>query len=74
MDIQSLTNFFMWCTIINGAHTIQTTDASSWNNVTLVGQVELNTNDYIEVWAKASQAITLETASAFLTIKGVFKP
>lgn len=61
-------------TIINGAHVIQTTGNSDWNNVTLVGQVELAQNDYIEVFAKASQSLTLETASAFLTIKGVFKP
>ena len=61
-------------TIINGAHMIQTTDNDDWNNITLVGQVEMTTDDYIEVWAKASQNLTLETASAFLTIKGVFKP
>ncbi len=60
--------------IIPGAHAIQTTDNSEWSNLTLVGQVELAQNDYIEVWAKASQSLTLETASAFLTIKGVFKP
>ena len=60
--------------IIQGAHTIQTTSNSEWNNLTLVGQVELAQNDYIEVWAKASANLTLETASAYLTIKGVFKP
>jgi hypothetical protein len=61
-------------TIINGAHMIQTTDNSEWNNMTIVGQVELTQNDYIEVWAKSSAALTLETASAFITISGVFKP
>lgn len=61
-------------TIINGAHNICTTDNDDWANVTLVGQAELNQNDYIEIWAKASQSITLETASAFLTVAGNFKP
>ena len=61
-------------TIISGAHMIQTTDNDDWNNMTLVGNTELTTNDYIEIWAKASQAITLETASSFLTIKSVYTP
>lgn len=60
-------------TIIGGAHMIQTADNSEWNNMTLVGQVELATNDYIEVFVKADAAVTLEMASAFLTIKGVYK-
>jgi hypothetical protein len=59
---------------ISGAHVIQSTDNSEWHNLTLVGQVEIAQNDYIEVWAKSSQNLTLETASAFLTVKGVFKP
>jgi hypothetical protein len=61
-------------TIISGAHMIQTTDSAAWNNMTLVGQTELATNDYIEVFAKADSTITLETASAFLTIKAVYEP
>lgn len=61
-------------TIVAGAHMIQTTNSADWNNMTLVGQVELAQNDYIEVFAKSSTALTLETASAFLTIKGVYKP
>lgn len=61
-------------TILAGAHTIVTSDSNEWTNVALVGQCEINEDDYIEIFAKASQAITLETASAFLTVTGIYKP
>lgn len=61
-------------TLLAGAHNIITTDDNNWVSVTLVGQCELNQNDYIEIFCKASQSITLETASAFLTVTGIYKP
>lgn len=58
---------------IAGAHVIQTSSSSSWQNMNLTGQVELNATDYIEVFTKADAGVTLELASAYLTIKGVYK-
>ena len=60
-------------TALAGAHTIQTTDNSDWSNMTVVTQIELSATDYIEVHAKASASLTLEMASAYLTIKGLYK-
>jgi len=58
---------------IAGAHVIQTSSNAVWQNMNLTGQVELNATDYIEIYTKADASITLELASAYLTIKGVYK-
>ena len=60
-------------TAVAGAHVIQTASNSSWQNMSLTGQVELNATDYIEIYTKADASVTLELASAYLTIKGVYK-
>ena len=60
-------------TAVAGAHVIQTSSSSAWQNMSLTGQVELNATDYIEIFTKADASITLELASAYLTIKGVYK-
>lgn len=59
---------------VPGSHCVMTADSSDWSNGTLVAQLVLEQNDYIEIFAKASQSITLETAGAYLTVEGVIKP
>ena len=55
----------------NGGHTITTAASGEWRSITMVDIGTLSTNDYLEVFVKASAAFTLDIASASLTVTGV---
>jgi len=57
--------------VMNGGHLIVTAVSGQWKSATLTDITSLSTNDYVEVFVKASAAFTLQVASASLTILGV---
>lgn len=55
---------------MNGGHIIMTAVAGEWRSASLTDMVELNTNDYVEIFVKGSDAFTLDVASASLIMTG----
>lgn len=56
---------------IPGTRAIRSLSTSTYGSITLIGNVSMATNDYIEIHAKASGACTIEFASLAITLNGV---
>lgn len=56
---------------VPGAHTIRSISSGDWGSIGITGYVSLSTNDYIEIYSKASASTTVQYASIFWSIMGV---
>lgn len=58
-------------TEITGTRAIRSLSTSDWGSITLIGNVTMSTNDYIELNCKVSAACTVNFASLAFTLNGV---
>ena len=56
---------------LNGGHAIATATSGEWKTLVLSDYGPFSTNDYLEVFIKASASFTLDVAGANLTVMGV---
>ena len=57
--------------VLPGSRTIRTISSGTWGSISVTGFTDLVTDDYLEVFSKASAACTVDYASGFLSISGV---
>lgn len=63
--------FYKNGTELLGSRMIATTSSADWHVIDILGAATLATNDYIEVFVKASAAATINFASGILNISGI---
>lgn len=56
--------------VLVGSRIISTTETAKWVNSTVVFDVSLSTNDYIEVFAQSSSGFNTDYAKLYLSIEG----
>ena len=57
--------------IVPGSQTIRSIASGSWGSISILGYTTLVPNDYIEVYTKATGAVSVQYASFFVSIMGV---
>lgn len=57
-------------TEVNGTRTIRSLSSSDWGSITVIGNITMSTNDYVELYCKASASCTINFASLAFTLNG----
>jgi hypothetical protein len=63
--------FYKNGTQLPGSRVIATANSGEWHTITFSYDTTLATNDYIEVFVKASSAATINFASGYIRIFGI---
>ena len=57
-------------TEVTGTRAIRSLSSSDWGSITIIGNITMSTNDYIELHCKASDSCTINFASLSFTLNG----